>query len=397
MELSVKAKKIEQSVTLMITAKANELRAKGVDVVSFAAGEPDFNTPKNIIDAAKDAMDNGNTKYTQTSGIIDLRKAICKKLKDDNELLYDASQIVVSTGAKQSLANSFMAILNPGDEVIVPVPYWVSYPELIKLADGKPVFVNTGEENDYKYNVEALEKVVTSKSKAIILNNPNNPTGTVYTKEELEAISEFAKKNNLIIISDEIYEKLIYDGKKHVSIASVSEDTKARTIVINGFSKTYAMTGWRVGYTASSTEIAKIMANIQSHMTSNTCSIAQYAALEALKGPQEDIYSMISEFELRRDYMYKELCSINGIKAIRPQGAFYIMVNVENTIGKVINDETINSSLDFARLLLDTENVAVIPGEAFGLDNYIRLSYATSMEAIERGINRIREFISKLK
>lgn len=397
MELSTKARKIEQSVTLMITAKAKELRAKGIYVVSFAAGEPDFNTPKNIINAAKEAMDNGNTKYTQTSGIIELRKAICKKLKDDNGLLYDDSQIVVSTGAKQSLANTFMAILNPGDEVIIPVPYWVSYPELIKLADGKPVFVNTGEENDYKYNVEALEKVITSKSKAIILNNPNNPTGTIYTKTELEAISEFAKKYDLMIISDEIYEKLTYDGNKHVSIASLSEDAKSRTIVINGFSKTYSMTGWRIGYTASSTEIAKIMTNIQSHMTSNTCSITQYAALEALNGPQEDIYHMIEEFERRRDYMYKELCNIECIKPIRPQGAFYIMINVEETIGKAINGETIKSSLDFARLLLDNENVAVIPGEAFGLDNYIRVSYATSMEAIEKGINRIREFISKLK
>ncbi|MEG1870534.1 MAG: pyridoxal phosphate-dependent aminotransferase, partial [Peptostreptococcaceae bacterium] len=277
MELSIKAKKIEQSVTLMITAKAKELKSKGVDVVSFAAGEPDFNTPKNIINAAKSAMDNGNTKYTQTSGIIELRKAICKKLKDDNNIVYDESQIVVSTGAKQSLANTFMAILNPDDEVIVPTPYWVSYPELIKLADGKPVFINTGEENDYKYKVDILEKAITSKTKAILLNNPNNPTGTIYTREELEEISNFARKYNLIIISDEIYEKLIYDNKKHVSIASISEDAYNRTIVINGFSKTYAMTGWRVGYTASSVEIAKVMANIQSHMTSNTCSIAQYA------------------------------------------------------------------------------------------------------------------------
>lgn len=397
MELSFKAKKIEQSVTLMITARAKELKGKGIDVVSFAAGEPDFNTPKNIINAAKDAMDNGNTKYTQTNGIVELRKAICKKLKDDNGLIYDESQIVVSTGAKQSLANTFIAILNPEDEVIIPVPYWVSYPELIKLAGGKPVFVNIGEENDYKYNIDALEKVITDKSKAIILNNPNNPTGTIYTRDELEAISQFAKKYNLIIISDEIYEKLIYDGNKHISIASLSKDAKERTIVINGFSKTYAMTGWRAGYTASSMEIAKVMTNIQSHMTSNTCSIAQYAALEALNGPQEDIYAMISEFERRRDFMYKELCEIKNIKPIRPQGAFYIMVNVKDNIGKAINGETINTSLDFARLLLDNENVAVIPGEAFGLDNYIRLSYATSMEDIKKGIQRLQNFINKLK
>lgn len=397
MDLSVKAGRIEQSVTLEITAKAKELRESGVDVISFAAGEPDFNTPQNILDAAKKAMDNGNTKYTATSGIIELRKAICKKLKEDNNLSYKENQIVVSTGAKQSLANSFMAILNPGDEVIVPIPYWVSYPELIKLADGNPVFVNTGEENDYKYNVEALEKVVTDKTKAIILNNPNNPTGTIYSKDELISLSEFAKKYNLIIIADEIYEKLIYDGKEHVSIASLSEDAYNRTIVINGLSKTYAMTGWRVGYTASSVQIAKIMSNIQSHMTSNTCSITQYAALEALTGPQQEIKNMISEFERRRNYMYKELEEIEDINIIKPQGAFYVMVNIENTIGKKVRDEVINSSMDFARLLLENENVAVIPGKAFGLDNYIRLSYATSIEAIEKGIERLKKFISKLK
>jgi aspartate aminotransferase len=257
-ELSTKARGIEQSVTLAITAKAKELRGNGINVISFAAGEPDFNTPENILDAAKRAMYNGNTKYTQTSGIIELRKAICKKLKDDNGIHYDASQIVISTGAKQSLANAFMAILNPGDEVIIAVPYWVSYPELIKLADGNPIFINTGQENNYKYTVAELEKVITSRSKAIILNNPNNPTGTIYTKEELESISDFAKRNNLIIISDEIYEKLIYDGKKHISIASLNEDTKNRTIIINGFSKSYSMTGWRVGYTASSTEIKEV-------------------------------------------------------------------------------------------------------------------------------------------
>lgn len=397
MDLSIKARRIEQSVTLEITAKAKELRESGVDVISFAAGEPDFNTPQNILDAAKKAMDNGNTKYTATSGIIELRKAICKKLKEDNNLSYKENQIVVSTGAKQSLANSFMAILNPGDEVIVPIPYWVSYPELIKLADGNPVFVNTGEENDYKYNVEALEKVVTDKTKAIILNNPNNPTGTIYSKDELISLSEFAKKYNLIIIADEIYEKLIYDGKEHVSIASLSEDAYNRTIVINGLSKTYAMTGWRVGYTASSVQIAKIMSNIQSHMTSNTCSITQYAALEALTGPQQEIKNMISEFERRRNYMYKELEGIEDINIIKPQGAFYVMVNIENTIGKKVRDEVINSSMDFARLLLENENVAVIPGKAFGLDNYIRLSYATSIEAIEKGIERLKKFISKLK
>lgn len=396
-ELSNKARGIEQSVTLAITAKAKELRANGINVISFAAGEPDFNTPKNILDAAKRAMDDGNTKYTATSGITELRKAICDKLKNDNGLLYNENQIVVSTGAKQSLANALMAILNPGDEVILSTPYWVSYPELIKLADGKPVFVDTGAENDYKYKVEALEKIVTKNTKAIILNNPNNPTGTIYSKEELISLSNFARKYDLIIIADEIYEKLIYDGKEHISIASLSEDTYNRTIVINGLSKTYAMTGWRIGYTASSEEIAKIMSNIQSHMTSNTCSITQYAALEALTGSQDDIKKMILEFERRRNYMYKALDGIENVEIIKPEGAFYIMVNIEKVISKRIDDEIIGSSMDFARILLEKKNVAVIPGEAFGLDKYIRLSYATSMEVIEKGIEKIQEFINELR
>lgn len=397
MGLSLKATKIEQSITLSITAKAKELKASGINVISFAAGEPDFNTPKNIMDAAIKAMECGNTKYTPTSGIVELRETICDKLKKDNNICYNSNQIVVSTGAKQSLANVFMALLNPGDEVIVPIPYWVSYPELIKLADGIPVFVDNGCENDYKYNIDILENAITEKTKAIIINNPNNPTGTIYTKDELSEICEFAKKHNLYIISDEIYEKLIYDGNKHISVASISEDAYNRTIVINGLSKSYAMTGWRVGYTASSVELAKVMNNIQSHMTSNTCSITQYAALEALTGPQEKIKEMIGEFEKRRNYMYGRLCNIDGLKVIKPQGAFYIMINIEEFFGKKINDKVINNSLDFAEILLEEEKVATIPGKAFGVDNYIRLSYATSMEAIEEGISRLKKFIGKIQ
>ena len=275
MELSKKAQSIESSVTLAITAKAKELKESGVDIVSFSAGEPDFNTPKNIIDAAIKAMENGNTKYTNTNGVISLREAICKKFKDDNGLVYNPSQIVVSTGAKQSIANALLAILNPGDEVIIPTPYWVSYPELVALADGKAVFVESHEEYSYKFTKENLEKVVTSKTKAIILNTPNNPTGAVYSRSELVEIAEFAEKYNLIIISDEIYEKLIYGEKKHISIASISQDAYERTIVINGLSKSYAMTGWRLGYCGASEKIAMLMTNIQSHMTSNVCSITQ--------------------------------------------------------------------------------------------------------------------------
>lgn len=396
MELSRKAQAIEPSLTLAITAKAKEMKEKGIDVISFSAGEPDFNTPKNIINAAIKAMEDGNTKYTSVNGILQLREAICKKFKDDNGLEYNPSQIVVSTGAKQSLANTFLAILNPGDEVIVSTPYWVSYPELIKLADGKPVFVEGDEKSNYKFTKENLEKAVTAKTKAIVLNTPNNPTGTIYNKEELEVIADFAKKYDIIIISDEMYEKLIYDNENHISIASLSKDAYERTIVINGLSKSYAMTGWRIGYCAASEKIAKLMISIQSHVTSNVCSITQYAALEALNGPQDEITKMINEFEKRRNYMINRIESIDNLSIVKPKGAFYIMINIENCLGKEINGKVLNDSMEFCASLLENEKLAVIPGKAFGLNNYIRVSYATSMEAIKEGINRIESFIKKL-
>lgn len=396
MELSRKAQAIEPSLTLAITAKAKEMKEKGIDFISFSAGEPDFNTPKNIINAAIKAMEDGNTKYTSVNGILQLREAICKKFKDDNGLEYNPSQIVVSTGAKQSLANTFLAILNPGDEVIVSTPYWVSYPELIKLADGKPVFVEGDEKSNYKFTKENLEKAVTAKTKAIVLNTPNNPTGTIYNKEELEVIADFAKKYNIIIISDEMYEKLIYDNENHISIASLSKDAYERTIVINGLSKSYAMTGWRIGYCAASEKIAKLMISIQSHVTSNVCSITQYAALEALNGPQNEITKMINEFEKRRNYMINRIESIDNLSIVKPKGAFYIMINIENCLGKEINGKILNDSMEFCASLLENEKLAVIPGKAFGLNNYIRVSYATSMEAIKEGLNRIESFIKKL-
>lgn len=396
MELSRKAQAIEPSLTLAITAKAKEMKEKGIDVISFSAGEPDFNTPKNIINAAIKAMEDGNTKYTSVNGILQLREAICKKFKDDNGLEYNPSQIVVSTGAKQSLANTFLAILNPGDEVIVSTPYWVSYPELIKLADGKPVFVEGDEKSNYKFTKENLEKAVTAKTKAIVLNTPNNPTGTIYNKEELEVIADFAKKYNIIIISDEMYEKLIYDNENHISIASLSKDAYERTIVINGLSKSYAMTGWRIGYCAASEKIAKLMISIQSHVTSNVCSITQYAALESLNGPQNEITKMINEFEKRRNYMINRIESIDNLSIVKPKGAFYIMINIENCLGKEINGKILNDSMEFCASLLENEKLAVIPGKAFGLNNYIRVSYATSMEAIKEGLNRIESFIKKL-
>ncbi|WP_026888229.1 pyridoxal phosphate-dependent aminotransferase [Clostridium beijerinckii] len=397
MQLSKKAGNITPSITLAITAKANELKSQGVDVVSFGAGEPDFNTPENIIQAAIKAMYDGKTKYTPAGGLLELKTTICSKFKKDNNLDYKPNQIIISTGAKQCLANVFMATLNPGDEVLIPVPYWVSYPELVKLADGVPVFVETLKENNYKYTVADLEKALTSKTKALLLNSPNNPTGTIYHEEELLEIASFAKEHDLLIISDEIYEKLIYDGEKHISIAALNEDAYERTIVINGVSKTYAMTGWRLGYAAASESITKLMTSIQSHMTSNVNTIAQYAAIEALNGPIEDLNNMIKEFENRRNFMIYKLEKLNEISIIKPNGAFYIMVNISSYLNTTFKDQTINNSVDFAKVLLEEEKVAVIPGAGFGLDDYIRLSYATSMDIIETGIDRISTFLSKIK
>lgn len=393
MILSRKAQNIGASLTLALTAKAGELKKEGIDVVSFGVGEPDFNTPKNIIEAATRAMEEGKTKYTATSGIVELKEAIARKLHDDNGLNYGTKNIIISTGAKQSLANVFMAILNPGDEVIIPVPYWVSYPELVKLSDGVPVFIETKKENDFKVTYDELKSVLSENTKAIVINSPNNPTGTVYSKKDLEVIAKFAEENDLIIISDEIYEKLIYGKEEHISIASSSEDAFKRTVVINGFSKAYAMTGWRIGYAACyNEELIKVMNNVQSHMTSNTNSIAQFAALEALNGDQETIKNMVKEFSLRRELMIELISEIEDLTFIEPKGAFYVMIDVS----KVLKKANIKGSMEFANLLLKEENVVVIPGIAFGEDNFIRLSYATSKEEIIKGLKRIKEFVNKL-
>ncbi|WP_252231554.1 pyridoxal phosphate-dependent aminotransferase [Clostridium sp. ZBS15] len=397
MELSKKAENISPSITLEITAKAKALKNEGVDVVSFGAGEPDFNTPQNIINAAIKAMEEGKTKYTPAGGILELKEVICEKFKKDNNLEYKPSQITISTGAKQCLANVFMAILNPGDEVLIPVPYWVSYPELVKLADGVPVFVETIKENNYKYTIEDLEKCVTSKTKAILLNSPNNPTGTIYHEEELKEIADFAKRHDLFIISDEIYEKLIYDNEEHISIASLNEDSYKRTIVINGVSKTYAMTGWRLGYVAADEKITKLMTSIQSHMTSNVNSITQYASIEALTGSEEEVDKIVKEFESRRNFMLDKLSKIDELSILRPNGAFYIMVNIEKYLNTTFKGHNIINSVEFSKVLLEEEKVAVIPGSGFGLENYIRLSYATSMDIIEKGIDRLSIFLSKIK
>ncbi|PRR80227.1 Aspartate aminotransferase [Clostridium liquoris] len=396
MMFSKKAEQIQPSITLAITAKANEMKNNGIDVIGFGAGEPDFNTPENIQIAAIEAMKKGLTKYTPASGIKELKDAIVEKFKRENNLSYKPSQIIISTGAKQCLANAFSAILNPGDEVIIPTPYWVSYPELVKLADGVPVFVKTDENNSYKYDINELEKSINSKTKAIIINSPNNPTGSVCTKEELIRLADFAREHNLIIISDEIYEKLIYGKEEHISIASLNEDTYKRTIVINGVSKTYAMTGWRIGYAAADEKIVKLMSNIQSHTTSGPNSIAQYASLEALVGDQSSIHVMIEEFKKRRNYAVERINQINSISCIEPKGAFYVFINISNIIGKTIDGKKISGSLDFCDKLLEKGRVAVVPGAGFGMDNFIRISYATSMDNIKNGLDRMEEFINKL-
>lgn len=389
--LSKKGLAIEPSVTLEITAKAKSMKDSGIDIISFGAGEPDFNTPENIQEEGIKAIKEGLTRYTPASGILELKNAICRKLRNDNGLEYKANNIIVSSGAKHSIHNALLAILNPGDEVMFGVPYWVSYPELIRIADGVPVYIETKEENDFKFNINDLNNALSSKTKAIILNSPNNPTGSIYSEDELRGIAQWAVKNNVIVISDEIYEKLIYDGRTHVSIASFGEDIKNLTIVINGMSKAYAMTGWRIGYAAAHEDIIKVMGNIQSHATSNPSSISQYASVEGLLGDQSNIEKMRVQFENRRDYMYNTINSIDGLSCRQPEGAFYIMVNFSKLIGKVIKGRTINSSLDFASLLLEEGKVAVIPGIGFGVDHFIRLSYATSLENIKEGLERIRK------
>ncbi|WP_353095239.1 pyridoxal phosphate-dependent aminotransferase [Tissierella praeacuta] len=393
--LSEKGLRIAPSITLEITAKAKAMKESGIDVVSFGAGEPDFNTPENIQKEGIRAIKEGLTRYTPASGIVDLKKAICEKLKRDNGLEYKTNNIIISSGAKHSIHNALMAILNPGDEVIFAVPYWVSYPELVRLADGVPVHIETKEENDFKFNVDDLNKVLTNKTKAIILNSPSNPTGSIYTEEELRNIADWAVKNNIFIVSDEIYEKLVYDDNKHISIASFNKDIKRLTILINGMSKAYAMTGWRIGYAAAHEDIVKVMSNMQSHATSNPCSISQYASIEGLLGEQSSVEEMKKHFVERRNYMYETINSIKGLSCRKPQGAFYIMINFTQLLGKTIKGKVINSSLDFASLLLEEGKVAVVPGIAFGDDKYIRLSYATSMENIKKGLERIKQIVEE--
>jgi len=392
---SKKALQIQPSITLAISAKAKEMKAEGIDVIGFGVGEPDFTTPENIQEAAIKAIRDGHTKYTATSGIVELKRAVVNKFWKENNLKYTDSQIIICTGAKQCLANLFQAVLNPLDEVMIQIPYWVSYPELIQLADGVPVYIKTEEKDNFKLSIEKLEAAVTEKTKMIIVNTPNNPTGTVYNKEDLQLIAEFAKKHNLFILSDEIYEKLIYGDEKHISIANLSEDAHNRTIIINGVSKSFAMTGWRIGYAAGNETIIKLMSNIQSHTTSNPNSIAQYASLEALTGTLEAQKAMIEEFKKRRNYMTKRINSIKGISCVEPKGAFYIMLNISKLFNKEVEGLLIKDSISFSKSLLANAKVAVVPGIAFGVDEYVRMSYATSMENIVNGLDRIESYIKR--
>ncbi len=396
MELSRKNMNITASLTLEIDAKAKKMKAKGIDVIGFGAGEPDFNTPSFIIDAAKQALDKGYTRYTPSSGIFELRQAISEKLIRDNGIAYSPKEIIVSNGAKHALFNIFQAILNPGDEVIIPSPYWVSYPEMIKMAGGIPVFVDSREEDNFGINLNNLRRAITNKTKAIIINSPNNPCGSVYDRKQLEGIAELALKYGFFIVSDEIYEELLYDGAEHISIASLSPEVKDITLLVNGMSKAYAMTGWRIGYTAGTQKVIDVMANIQSHSTSNPNSIAQYASLAALKGHKDVVMDMVSQFDDRRKFMVNKINSIEGLSCTTPLGAFYIMMNINDILGKSYNGRIIDGSLAFADALLDSQKVALVPGIAFGADSYVRLSYATSKENIDRGLNRIGDFVSEL-
>jgi aspartate aminotransferase len=397
MRLSRRGLNVEESATLAISAKAKALKAQGYDIIDFGVGEPDFDTPEFIRAAAVDAMNKGMTRYTPASGTLELRTAVCEKLLEENNLKYTPRQIVISNGAKHALTNAFLAILDPGDEVLIPSPYWVSYPEMVKLADGVPVFVHAGEEQGFIPTAAQFEAACTSRTKAIVLNNPVNPTGAVFDNREIEQITALAVKRDLFVISDEIYEVLSFDGCHPVSIASFGENIKQRTIVVNGVSKTFAMTGWRIGYAAACTEVAAVMGNIQSQATSNPNSIAQYASVAALRGPRDVVNAMVAEFDRRRLRITELVNEINGMSALLPKGAFYLFVNVKGLIGRHCQGKMITDSMEYADMLLEQKKVAVVPGSAFGAEGYVRLSYALSMENLEQGIRRMGEFAAALE
>jgi aspartate aminotransferase len=391
MELAKRVSALTPSSTLAITAKAKALKAEGHDVIGLGAGEPDFNTPQHIIDAAAKSMAEGHTKYTPSGGLMELKQAIIGKFKKDQNLDYDPSEIIVCIGAKHALYTLFQVLLNKDDEVIIPAPYWVSYPEQVKLAEGNPVFVKASEENDFKLTPERLKSAITDKTKAVIINSPSNPTGTLYTKEELRALGEVCLENNLLIVSDEIYEKLVYDGNQHSSIAELSRELKEATIIINGVSKSHSMTGWRIGYAAGNSEIIKAMTNLASHSTSNPTSLSQYGAIAAYNGPQEPVEEMRNAFEQRLEKVYPQLLDIPGFTCVKPKGAFYLFPNAQ----KAAEMAGFDNVDDWVKALLEEEKVALVPGSGFGSPENVRLSYATSLDQLEKAIARIQQFMKK--
>jgi len=394
--LSRRAQALKPSPTLAINAKEKLLRAQGLDIAGFGAGEPDFDTPEHIKQAAIDAVNKGFTKYTPVAGIEPLKDAIIEKFKNDNGLTFKREEVIVSCGGKHGLYNLFQALFQEGDEVIILTPYWVSYPPMVELAGAKPVIVDTREEDDYQVTGDLIRKYITSKTKGIVLNYPSNPVGSVYTVENLVQIGRLAVDHNLYIISDEMYEKIVYDGYQHTSIASIDSAFRERTIISNGVSKAYSMTGWRIGYTVGQKEIIAAISNIQSQSTSNPTSISQYAALAALTGPQDFISMMVGEFQKRRDFLVRELTSIPGVTCYSPRGAFYVFPNFNALLGKRFNERTIDSSAALTELLLEEFHTAVVPGAEFGKEGYLRLSFATSMDVIKTGAERIQKAAASL-
>ena len=385
--LAERLKKINPSSTLAITSKAKKLKMEGKDVVTFAAGEPDFDTPDFIKEAAIKAITSGFTKYTPTTGIPELKKLICQKFKKDNSIEYAPDQVIVSNGAKHSIYNALMVLLNRCDEALIPLPYWVSYPEMVNLCGATPRFIKTTAENNFKISATDLTKHITPKTKVLILNSPSNPAGSVYNRKELEAIAKICVDKNIFVISDEIYEKIIFDGLKHESIASFNKDIYNLTITVNGLSKSHSMTGWRIGYLGAPADVACAISNLQDHSTSNPNSIAQKAAVSALSAPEDFTREICREFEKRRDYLASRLKEIRALSFFLPQGAFYMFCNISKT-GL--------DSIDFAKRLLDEEYVSVIPGAAFGMDDHIRISFATSIEELQKGMDRLKGWVEKL-
>ncbi|HBA27189.1 MAG TPA: aspartate aminotransferase [Nitrospinae bacterium] len=396
MKLSKRVSNIKPSPTLEITERAAAMKAEGIDIIGFGAGEPDFDTPEHIKKAAIDALKKGYTKYTSVSGVNALKDAIIAKLQRDNRLAYNREEVIVSCGAKHTLYNIAQAMFEEGMEVIIPAPYWVSYPDMVLLSGGTPVFVNTTEEEGFLLTAEKFERAITKRTRALILNYPSNPTGATYDLDTLEEIAKVAVRHNIFVISDEIYEKILYTDIHHVSIASLNEKIKELTVVVNGLSKAYSMTGWRLGYAAGQKELISAMNNIQSQSTSNPTSFAQYGGVDALNGSQDEVIKMREEFKKRRDYIVRRLKMMRGVSCFNPAGAFYVFPKVSFYYGKSFKGHTIKNSLDMSDYLLREGRVSVVPGAAFGADDYLRLSYATSMKNIEGGLSRIEEALEKL-